>query len=70
MDLYHRIGVILIHVPSLNERTDDVPLLAERFVKEICEDYGIPKKVDYPEGIGRIKDHELGRKYPRVAQRY
>lgn len=44
IDLYHRISVILIHVPSLNDRTDDIPLLSERFVKEICEDYGIPKK--------------------------
>src|SRR5687767_13113714 len=31
IDLYHRIGVILIHVPSLNERTEDIPLLAEKF---------------------------------------
>ena len=44
IDLYHRISVILIHVPSLNDRTDDIPLLSERFVKEICEDYGIPKE--------------------------
>src|SRR6201990_2995845 len=36
LDLYHRLCVILIHVPSLNERTDDIPLLAEKFVKEIC----------------------------------
>lgn len=44
MDLYHRLSVILIHVPSLNERKDDVALLAERFVKEICEDNAIPRK--------------------------
>ena len=43
-DLYHRLGVILIHVPSLNERKEDIPLLAESFVKEICEDYGMPVK--------------------------
>jgi DNA-binding NtrC family response regulator len=43
-DLYHRLSVILIHVPSLNERADDIPLLAEAFVKEICEDYGMPLK--------------------------
>ena len=44
MDLYHRLSVILIHVPSLNERKDDIALLAERFVKEICEDNAIPRK--------------------------
>jgi DNA-binding NtrC family response regulator len=44
MDLYHRLSVILIHVPSLNERKDDIALLAERFVKEICEDSAVPRK--------------------------
>jgi DNA-binding NtrC family response regulator len=44
MDLYHRLSVILIHVPSLNERKDDIALLAERFVKEICEDNSISRK--------------------------
>src|SRR5215213_5569208 len=42
MDLYHRLSVIIIHVPSLNERKEDIPILAEKFVTEICEDYGIP----------------------------
>ncbi|MCW3072568.1 MAG: Fis family transcriptional regulator [Bacteroidetes bacterium] len=43
-DLYHRLSVILIHVPSLNERKDDIPLLAEHFLKMICEDHGMPLK--------------------------
>jgi two-component system, NtrC family, nitrogen regulation response regulator NtrX len=43
-DLYHRLSVIVIHVPSLNERKDDIPILAEYFVKEICDDYGMPQK--------------------------
>ena len=51
MDLYHRLSVILIHVPSLNEREDDIPLLAERFVKEICEDYGMPRKAITPKAM-------------------
>ncbi len=55
VDLYHRLSVILIHVPSLNERGDDVPLLAEKFVKEVCEDYGIPKKVITPKALEELK---------------
>lgn len=56
MDLYHRLSVILIHVPSLNDRIDDIPLLAEKFVKEICEDYGNPKKVITPKALARLQE--------------
>jgi DNA-binding NtrC family response regulator len=45
LDLYHRLSVILIHVPSLNERKDDIPLLVHRFLEDICSDYGSPKKI-------------------------
>lgn len=41
-DLYHRLSVILIHVPALNERPDDIPLLANHFIYEICESNGKP----------------------------
>jgi two-component system nitrogen regulation response regulator NtrX len=44
MDLYHRLSVILIHVPPLNERKDDIPLLTQSFIDEICNDYGMPPK--------------------------
>jgi two-component system, NtrC family, nitrogen regulation response regulator NtrX len=44
-DLYHRLSVILIHVPSLNEREDDIPLLAEHFNTLICGEYGMNKKI-------------------------
>ena len=54
-DLYHRLGVILIHVPSLNERKEDIPLLAESFVKEICEDYGMPVKHLTPEALKELQ---------------
>ncbi|MFM7022321.1 MAG: sigma-54-dependent transcriptional regulator [Flavobacteriales bacterium] len=43
-DLYHRLSVILIQNPSLNDRKEDIPLLAEHFVKAICEEYGIATK--------------------------
>ena len=43
-DLYHRLSVILIHVPTLNERADDIPLLAEYFNTVICGEYGMSKK--------------------------
>jgi two-component system, NtrC family, nitrogen regulation response regulator NtrX len=46
-DLYHRIGVILIHVPSLSERRDDIPLLIDKFLRDIGEEYGASaKKID------------------------
>ena len=41
-DLYHRLSVILIHVPTLNERVEDIPLLANFFINDICESQGKP----------------------------
>lgn len=43
-DLYHRLSVILIRVPTLNERIEDIPLLANHFIQQICSEYGIPEK--------------------------
>jgi len=43
-DLYHRLAVIIIQVPALDARKDDIPLLVKHFVKMICNDYGKPVK--------------------------
>ncbi len=40
LDLYHRIGVILIQVPSLNQRLEDIPLLVDKFLIDIAQEYG------------------------------
>lgn len=54
-DLYHRLSVIVIHVPSLNERRDDVPLLADHFMNLICQEYGIPAKKISKEAFDELK---------------
>ena len=43
-DLYHRLAVILLHVPSLNDRRDDIPLLADHFMTMVCAEHGIARK--------------------------
>ena len=46
-DLYHRLSVILIQVPALNDRRDDIPELIQKFLNDIAADYGNkPKKID------------------------
>lgn len=54
-DLYHRLAVILIHVPSLNDRRDDVPLLAEHFLTMVCTEHGIPRKEFTADALEALK---------------
>ena len=54
-DLYHRLSVILISVPSLNDRKDDIPLLAEHFNGLICADYGVPNKEIKKDAIDELQ---------------
>ena len=67
-DLFHRLAVIIIHVPSLNDRKEDIPLLANHFLKMVCSDQGIPlkkfddgalkelKKVDWTGNIRELRN--------------
>jgi two-component system nitrogen regulation response regulator NtrX len=54
-DLYHRLSVILIHVPSLNERLDDIPLLADHFNSVICSEYGTTPRVIRDDAIRELQ---------------
>jgi two-component system nitrogen regulation response regulator NtrX len=55
-DLYHRISVILIHVPNLNERAEDIPLLAEHFNNVICNEYGMSRKKITADAISELQN--------------
>jgi len=57
-DLYHRLSVILIHVPTLNERSDDIPLLAEHFNTVICGEYGMSRKTIRKDAIKELQKIE------------
>lgn len=55
-DLYHRLNVIPIKVPSLNDRRDDIPLLTNHFLKIICEDQGTVLKTISEKGMEALKN--------------
>ncbi|MFN4284603.1 MAG: sigma-54-dependent transcriptional regulator [Lacibacter sp.] len=57
LDLYHRLSVIIIRVPSLNERLEDIPLLADYFLKQIAEEYGQAVKKIEPQAITALQQH-------------
>jgi DNA-binding NtrC family response regulator len=54
-DLYHRLSVILIHVPNLNDRRSDIPMLSEHFLTMICDDHGISRKSFSDDAIEALK---------------
>ena len=58
LDLYHRLGVIILHVPSLNERASDIPLLTDRFLEDIATDYGQPKKAIDKKALDLLQKHK------------
>lgn len=58
LDLYHRLSVIMIHVPSLNERREDIPELTYHFLVQICQEYGIPVKSITDSAIKKLQVHK------------
>ena len=54
-DLYHRLSVIIIHVPPLAERKEDIPLLSEYFLEQICAEYGMTKRMISPRAIEELQ---------------
>jgi transcriptional regulator with GAF, ATPase, and Fis domain len=57
-DLYHRLAVILIQVPSLNERRDDIPILISHFTQKIAEEQGTLPKVFLPKALDKLKEYD------------
>ena len=57
LDLYHRLGVIIIHVPSLNERKQDIPHLVDYFLQVVAAEYGQPKKAITKDAIAALREH-------------
>jgi DNA-binding NtrC family response regulator len=57
-DLYHRLSVILIEVPGLNDRREDIPLLAVHFLQQIADDYGVPVKTISNEGLAALQGYD------------
>ncbi len=58
LDLYHRLGVIILHVPNLNERASDIPLLIDRFLTDIATEYGQPKKTIDKKAIDYLQKYK------------
>ncbi|MDF2382606.1 sigma-54-dependent Fis family transcriptional regulator [Nostoc ellipsosporum NOK] len=58
LDLYHRLSVILIHVPSLNDRRQDIPLLVDQFLDDICADYGVAKKSIADDAMQALQNYD------------
>jgi two-component system nitrogen regulation response regulator NtrX len=55
-DLYHRLAVILMHVPALNDRRDDIPVLAEHFLTMVCAEHGVQRKTFSEDALEALKN--------------
>ncbi|MDB2442808.1 sigma-54 dependent transcriptional regulator [Flavobacteriales bacterium] len=71
-DLYHRLGVILINNPSLDERKEDIPVLTEHFNKQICKEHGIAEKTFSPDALKTLQSYSWSgniREFRNVIER-
>ena len=55
-DLYHRLSVIVVKVPSLDERKEDIPLLVDYFVEQICQETAMPRKTFSPDAVRLLQE--------------
>lgn len=72
LDLYHRLSVIIIHVPSLNERREDIPLLADHFLQQVADEYGQVKKGIDQKAVDALQKHNWSgniREFRNVIER-
>jgi two-component system nitrogen regulation response regulator NtrX len=67
-DLYFRLNVIHIHVPPLRERKDDIPLLADHFLGQQCEENGVPKKQLTPEAVEFLRSADWAQNNARELE--
>lgn len=58
LDLYHRLSVIILHVPSLNDRVSDIPILVDFFLEEIADEYGQSKKSIDSSAVELLQKHK------------
>ena len=71
-DLYHRLSVILIHVPTLDQRKEDIPVLANYFIEQLCNEYGQPLKEITPEALEMLANRSWSgniREFRNVIER-
>ncbi|MDB6061661.1 MAG: sigma-54-dependent Fis family transcriptional regulator [Verrucomicrobiaceae bacterium] len=58
-DLFYRINVIEIHVPSLRERTDDIPLLADKILRQLADEWQLPKPTLSDDAYDTLQSHDF-----------
>ena len=71
-DLYHRLSVIVIKVPGLNDRKDDIPLLVDHFAEKIAEEYGSAAKQFTKDAIAQLQEYDWSgniREFRNVLER-